>query len=117
MRPDGMGVYGDLNPIGGGATLGMYGGVEPSPATKCVPLSEIALPTGIPIPDQIMNDTVPNWPATLPGPHVEIAVSERFTNYALNGLFNSGLFCIGVSTETEALLNSGTFSPSRPEGA
>ena len=51
---------------------------------------------------------MPNWPATLPGPDVEIALNERFANYALNGLYNSGLLCIGISTESIPLLASGT---------
>lgn len=100
--------WGDLNPIGGGATLGMYGGAEPMPVSGCVKFSDLALPTGIPIPDELLVNTVPDWPADVAGPHVGIALSERYANYALNGAYNSGLLCIGVSTETVALLNSGT---------
>ncbi len=107
-RPDGQGVWGDLNPINSGASLGMYGGVEPTPVSKCVPFSDIPLPTAIPMPDELLENTVPNWPAGVDGPHVGLALSERFTNYALSGLYNSGLLCIGVSTESVALLNSGT---------
>jgi hypothetical protein len=106
-------AWGDLDPIKGGATLGLFGGAEPNPLSKCVPMSSLALPTGIPIPDELLAatatpDTVPNWPATLPGPDVGIALNERFANYALNGLYNSGLLCIGISTESIPLLSSGT---------
>ena len=109
LRNDGSGsAWGDLNPIDGGATLGLYGGAEPTPVSKCVPLSEMARPTGIRIPDELVGNTVEGWPADLDGPHVGVAVSERFTNYALNGMYNSGLLCLGITTETVPLLNSGT---------
>lgn len=109
-RPDGTGeAYGDLDPTLSGATLGMYGGIEPDPVSNCVQLSEMELPRGIPIPDELLENSVPGWPASTPGPHVGIAVSERFANYALNGMYNSGLLCLGVSTETVGdLLSSGT---------
>ncbi|WP_437760175.1 hypothetical protein [Sorangium sp. So ce1389] len=101
-------AWGDLNPVGNGLTLGLYGGAEPLPTSKCVPLSDMALPAGIPIPDELVANTVSGWPADLPGPHLGLAISERFANYALNGLYNSGLLCLGISTETVPLLNSGT---------
>jgi hypothetical protein len=107
-------AWGDLDPgtitngVGDGFTLGMYGGAEPNPLSKCVKLSDLALPTGIPIADELFANTVEGWPAGTPGPHVGLAVSERFANYAMAGLYNSGLLCIGISTENVALLNSGT---------
>ncbi|XXY49493.1 hypothetical protein WME91_56770 [Sorangium sp. So ce269] len=108
-RDDGSDLaWGDLNPVGNGLTLGLYGGAEPLPTSKCVPLSDMALPAGIPIPDELVANTVSDWPADLPGPHLGLAISERFANYALNGLYNSGLLCLGISTETVPLLNSGT---------
>ncbi|WP_437878637.1 hypothetical protein [Sorangium sp. So ce513] len=108
-RDDGSDLaWGDLNPVGNGLTLGLYGGAEPLPISKCVSLSDMALPTGIPIPDELVANTVSGWPADLPGPHVGLAISERFANYALNGLYNSGFLCLGISTETVPLLNSGT---------
>jgi hypothetical protein len=108
--------WGDLDPLpvnasgkgAGGVTLGMFGGAEPSPLSKCVKMSNIPLPTGIPIPAELFGETVPNWPATLAGPHLGLAVSERFANYAMNGIYNSGLLCIGISTENIPLLSSGT---------
>ena len=105
-------TWGDLNPIGNGATLGAFGGVEPNPLSGCVPISDLALPTGIPIPAELTDDSIiaPTWPAGMPGPHFDLAISERFANYALSGMYNSGLLCIGISTSTNQLLNSGTFS-------
>ena len=111
QRDDNSGyAWGDLNPIAGGATLGMYGGAEPTPISQCVKFSEMAMPTGIPIPDELQANAVDGWPAGLAGPHLGIAVSERFANYALNGIYNSGLLCLGISTETVPQLASGTLS-------
>jgi MYXO-CTERM domain-containing protein len=111
QRDDNSGhAWGDLNPIAGGATLGMYGGAEPMPLSGCVPFSDMPAPTGIPIPDEMAANTIADWPADVVGPHVGIAVSERFANYALNGMYNSGLLCLGISTETVPQLSSGTLS-------
>ncbi|MFO0551708.1 MAG: MYXO-CTERM sorting domain-containing protein [Polyangiaceae bacterium] len=108
-RDDGSGyTWGDINPINNGATLGLMGGVEPNPVSKCVPMSNLPLPTGITIPVELTQNTVSNWPAATPGPHIGIGVAERFFNYALSGMYNSGLLCLGLSTETIDLLNSGT---------
>ena len=106
--------WGDLDPgkitngVGDGFTLGMYGGAEPSPVSKCVKMSNLAMPTAIPIPPELFANTVSDWPMGTPGPHLGLAVSERFANYAMSGLYNSGLLCLGISTESVALLNSGT---------
>ena len=110
VRDDGSGqTWGDLNPIGNGATLGMMGGVEPNPISGCVPLSDLARPTGLKIPNELIDDSlVTGWPAAVPGPHLGLGISESFFNYALAGMYNSGLLCIGLSTETVDLLNSGT---------
>lgn len=114
MREDGSGKWGDLDPIGGGATVGMYGGVEPRPVSQCVPLSTLQKPTGIPIPDELRANTVPGWPAGFPrpgqvGPDVSVAISEDFLNYAFAGMYNSGLLCLGITTETVGdILNTGT---------
>ncbi len=114
-RDDNSGhAWGDLNPVANGATLGMFGGAEPQPVSKCIKLSNLPMPTGIPIPTELFGNTIPNWPAGTPGPHVGIALSERFTNYAMNGVYNSGLLCIGISPEglpgsVGDFLSSGTF--------
>ncbi len=107
-------AWGDLDPgkitngVGDGVTLGMYGGAEPNPLSKCVKMSNLAMPTGIPIPPELFANTVSDWPAATPGPHLGLAISERFANYAMSGLYNSGLLCLRISTENVALLNSGT---------
>ena len=99
--------WGNLNPKDGGATLGMFGGALPKPQSTCVKLANMDPPQGIPIPDEITNNTVGGWPAGLPGPHVGIALNERFFNYALAGMYDSGLICIGIGGEQ---LNFGAIS-------
>lgn len=99
--------WGNLNPINGGATLGMYGGALPQPQSSCVKLANMAPPQGIPIPDEITANTVSNWPGGMAGPHVGIALNERFFNYALSGMYDSGLLCIGIGGEQ---LNFGAIS-------
>ena len=108
--PNSMLDWGDLDPTNSGVTLGLFGGAEANPLSKCVPMASLTLPTGIPIPDELFQNTIPNWPSGMSGPDVEIALSERFTNYALGGVYNSGLLCIGISTESIPLLSSGTLS-------
>lgn len=109
VRDDNSGWHwGDLNPINSGATLGFYGGSEPRPTSGCVRLSDVPVPAGIPVPDELLNNSVTNWPTDTEGPHLGLALSERFVNYALNGVYNSGLLCIGVTSELTSLLNSGT---------
>ncbi len=100
LRDDQSGMFwGDLNPIGGGVTLGMYGGTEPTPLSGCVTPSDIALPTGIPIPDEITANTLDGWPASMEGPHFGVAVSERFMNYMLAQVYNSGALCLGITAD------------------
>lgn len=101
-------AWGDLNPVNGGITLGMYGGAEASPLSSCVKLSQMAMPTGIPIPTELLNNGITDWPSGKAGPHVGIAVSERFVNYAMNGVYNSGGICVGISTDAVPQLSSGT---------
>jgi hypothetical protein len=122
-RMDGSGFhFGDLNPIGGGATLGLYGGWEPRPVSGCVTPVDVPLPSGIPIPDELTQNTVPNWP-TADGPHVGIAISERFTNYLLAQAYNSGALCLGITADalgegvplTSALVGTGLGADSLAE--
>ncbi len=113
-REDGSGKWGDLDPINGGATVGMYGGVEPRPLSQCVPLSTLQKPTGIPVPDELRANTVTGWPNGFPrpgqtGPDVSVALSEDFLNFAFSGMYNSGLLCLGITTESVGdILNTGT---------
>lgn len=110
QRDDGSGqTWGDLNPINNGASISAFGGVEPNPISGCVPLADLVRPSGLKIPNELIDDSlITDWPAGVAGPHVGIGISESFTNYALAGLYNSGLFCIGITTEQLDLLNSGT---------
>jgi hypothetical protein len=100
--------WGDLNPIANGATLGLFGGALPQPVSNCVKPVPLDLPTGIPIPGELMGNALPGWQGE--GPHVGVAVSERFLNHALKGAYNSGVLCIGVSTEQVTQLSTGLFS-------
>lgn len=114
VRDDGSGqTWGDLNPVGGGMTVGMMGGAEPKPITQCVPIANLTKPTNVPIPDELqdvnklIDKGLPNW--TGPGPHVGAAVNERYINYALGAVYNSGALCLGVGSSTlGSLLNSDT---------
>ncbi|MEZ4307661.1 MAG: hypothetical protein R3F14_06400 [Polyangiaceae bacterium] len=92
--------WGNLNPVGGGATLGMYGGTKAAPVSSCVKPANMTPPQGIPIPDELLANTVGGWPAGLAGPDVGLAVSERFFNYALGGMYDSGVLCIGIDADT-----------------
>jgi hypothetical protein len=92
-----------------GITLGMVGGTLPQPQSDCVNPVKMDLPTAIPIPDEMKGDTLSNWPDDA-GPHVGVAIDGRFLNYAMGGVYNSGLLCLGVSTENFQQLNTGILS-------
>lgn len=107
MNPaPGAGFIAGTNRTVNGVTLGMLGGVLPQPPSKCVPQAELKIPTGIPLPDEI----APKQPDTLTSPHVGIALSGRFLDYSMTSVYNSGLLCLGVSTEQFAMLKSGLLS-------
>jgi hypothetical protein len=89
-----------------GITLAMAGGVLPQPPSKCVVQKQVAPPTGVPIPNEL-NPTVVDPAGT---PHVGIAVSGRFLDYSITNVYNSGLLCLGISTEQVDLLKSGLLS-------
>lgn len=103
--------WGDLNPIANGASLGLVGGAEAAPPTSCVPIAALTRPTGIPIPDELLGNSLPNWSGA--GPDVGIGVSERYINYLLGGVYNSGGLCLGIGTDalgsSGSLLSSQTF--------
>ncbi len=113
----GLAAGGDMNPAPGlaangqgrtpnGITLSMMGGVLPQPPSKCVPQAPVTVPTGIPVPDELAPKTAD--PAT--APHVGIALSGRFLDYSMTSVYNSGLLCLGVSTEQFDMLKSGLLS-------
>lgn len=89
-----------------GVTLGMIGGVTAQPPSKCVPQAALKLPTGIPIPDELAPTA--NDPQT--APHVGIALAGRFLDYSMGSVYNSGLLCLGVSSEQFDMLRAGLLS-------
>lgn len=93
-----------------GMTLGLLGGALPMPQSNCVPLYDNKIPVGIPIPDEMMNNTLTPWPMNDKGPDLGIALSGRYLNFAFGSVYNSGLLCLGVSTEQFAQLQSGLLS-------
>jgi hypothetical protein len=99
--------WGDLNPVANGATLGMFGGVLPNPTSDCVIPVPLDLPTGIPQPNEMKGNALNGWDGE--GPHVGFALSERFLNYSLGAAYNSGILCLGISTEQLDLLSTGLF--------
>lgn len=92
-----------------GVTLSMYGGGLPQPISNCVPQATLTPPTGILLPDELSANTVSGWTGATP-PHLGIGLAERFLNHAAGAAYNSGLFCIGVSSEQISQLNAGLFS-------
>lgn len=111
QRTDGsQGHWGDLYPKDGGATLGMVGGALAVPISDCVAPVDLKLPTGIPIPDELLGNTISGWPTDEPGPYVGIAIAERFANHALGSAYQSGALCIAVTGESIAQLSTGLFS-------
>lgn len=108
--------WGDLDPVGGGATIGMLGGVQPTPLARCVPLANLQRPSGIPMPDEMRANTVSNWPDDPATPeadtnHLGISVNEQYLNFLLGSVYNSGALCLGVGSELfGSMLNSNTIS-------
>lgn len=93
-------AWGDLNPVNSGISLGFYGGTEPTPISGCVPAVPVTLPSAIPIPNEMLANSVTDWPEEIPGPHFGFALSERFTNYGLAQAYNSGALCLGITGDT-----------------
>lgn len=106
-RSDGSGFHwGDLNPIGGGATLAAYGGVEPRPGSTCVTPAYLPMPEDVPIPVELTENAIAGWPSDFPDVHVGIALSERFANFALGQLYDAGALCVTVTGDQIPMLNS-----------
>jgi hypothetical protein len=93
-----------------GLTLGLLGGALPNPQTSCVPIVQNPVPQGIPIPDELLTDSVAPWPAGDNGPDLGLALAGRFLNYAAASAFNSGALCLGVTTEQVQALSTGYVS-------
>ncbi len=96
-----------------GITLGMLGGGLPSPQSDCVPVALNPAPTGLPIPAQMMTDQVTGYGGDAgsdAGPDLGVAVNTQFLNYFLGSAYNSGMLCLGISTEKFQQLNTGLVS-------
>jgi MYXO-CTERM domain-containing protein len=113
----GLAAAGAMNPAPGlaanaqgrtpnGVTLSMLGGVVPQPQSKCVPQADLVVPTGIPLPDEL-NPTKADTATT---PHLGIALAGRFLDYSFGSVYNSGLLCLGVSSEQFDQLRAGLLS-------
>ncbi|MGC4118071.1 MAG: hypothetical protein QM765_26680 [Myxococcales bacterium] len=111
-------ALGDLNPVAGGATLNLVGGLSPNTGARCATIAQLLAPSAIPVPDELSSNAVAGWPAGVPGPHVALALSERWLNYAVANAYNAGLLCLEVSTAEDAALDSSlldAFAPSARE--
>jgi hypothetical protein len=93
-----------------GLTLGLLGGMLPNPQTSCVPIAQNALPQGIPTPDELTIDGVQPWPTGDNGPDLGLAIANRFLNYAATSAYNSGVLCLGVTTESIQAISTGLVS-------
>ncbi len=92
-----------------GVTLNMLGGAQPTEVSSCVPKVDNPLPMGLLLPDVLSANEVPDWKGTSP-PHLGIGLAEKYLNHAATGAYNSGAFCIGISSEQINQLNAGLFS-------
>jgi hypothetical protein len=102
---------GAMNPADAGATLSLLGGATPAPQSDCVPVAANPIPTGLILPDEITGNTLSApWPSTDPGPDFGIALNNLFLNYAFGSAYNSGLLCLGITTDSEQQLNTGLVS-------
>jgi len=93
-----------------GISLTMLGGALPQPTTKCVNVVSVGPPQNIPIPKELEGDTITPWPAGTPGPHVGFALAGRFLDHALISAYNSGVLCLGISTDQVEQLSTGYLS-------
>ncbi len=93
-----------------GISLALRGGTVPEPKSDCVQTVRRPPPQGIPIPTELLANSVAPWPAGTAGPHLGIALAGRFVDHALLGAYNSGALCLSVSTDVAEQLNSGYLS-------
>ncbi len=92
-----------------GISLTMLGGALPQPQSKCVTEVFSAVPQGIPVPNELKGDVIMPW--SLPtGPHVGFALAGRFLDHAAVAAYNSGVLCLGISTEQVDQLSTGYLS-------
>ena len=92
-----------------GITIGMLGGGLPSPQSMCVPAAPNPAPSALVIPNQMLTDSVTGY-ANDAGPDLGVALDRQFLNYFLGSIYNSGLLCLGITTEKYQQLNTGLVS-------
>ena len=110
-RTDGSGgAWGDLDPVANGMTLSLVGGALPKPQSTCVPSFDNVIPTGVPVPDEMIGNTLAPWPSGDPGPDVGVALAGRYLDYMFGGLYNSGTLCLGITTDQFSQLQTGLLS-------
>ncbi|MGO9708834.1 MAG: hypothetical protein ACLQBL_08225 [Polyangiaceae bacterium] len=97
------------SPAVNGMTLGMLGGALPTPQSLCVPMAANPAPTGLVIPNQMLTDSVTGYGSDA-GPDIGVAIDGQFLNYFFGSAYNSGLLCLGVTTEKYQQLNTGLVS-------
>ena len=99
-----------------GITLGMLGGANAAPPSDCIPPAANPAPTGLTIPTIMYGDSVTGYGGSADGgadgggPDLGIAVNGAFLNYFLGSAYNSGMLCLGVTTEKFQQLNTGLVS-------
>jgi len=93
-----------------GLTLALVGGGLPNPQSGCVPTFDNKIPTGIPLPDEMQDNTVAPWPQNDNGPDLGIALAGRYLNFMFGSVYNSGALCLGISTDQFSQLQSGLLS-------
>ncbi len=93
-----------------GISLKMLGGAQPQPTTKCVTVVPNPPPQDIPVPKEMLGNQLAGWPAGTPGPHLGFALAGRFLDHAATSAYNSGVLCLGISTEQVAQLSTGYLS-------
>jgi len=93
-----------------GLSLSMLGGTIPQPQSACVAKTANLRPENIPIPKELQGDVITPWPANTAGPHLGIAIAGRFLEHAGESAYNSGVLCLGMSTEQVEQLSTGYLS-------
>jgi MYXO-CTERM domain-containing protein len=89
----------------------MFGGALPQPISNCVPaVAPPPLPIITDIPDELRANSITPWPAApAPAMHLGFGLAEKHLNHIATGAYNSGLFCIGISSEQVPQLDAGLF--------
>jgi hypothetical protein len=94
-----------------GMTVNVFGAVVSGQHNSCVPMMPPpAMPT-IPEWTNLRQNTIPGTTTTI---DLGIGVAEDFLNHALWNLWDSGLFCLGITTRMSQQLSTGLFGALPP---